>query len=126
MDNNYLQHYGILGMKWGVRRSKNQLAKSSKTRRSKTDNWSDDAKEVSKLKKKKVSEMTNAELRKFNERMNLERQYSQLTQKEKNAGAKFCSDLLRETGKEIAKAYISKYAKQGIEALIKKAATRGV
>lgn len=36
MDNNELKHYGILGMRWGVRRSKAQLARArgpSKTRK---------------------------------------------------------------------------------------------
>ena len=43
----------------------------------KTRNMSEDAREMNKLKKKKVNELTNAELRKLNERQNLERTYKQ-------------------------------------------------
>lgn len=60
MDNDYLQHYGVPGMKWGVRK------------------WSEDAKTVSKLNTKKISRLSNAEIRKINERKQLEKQYSQL------------------------------------------------
>lgn len=71
-----LYHHGILGMKWGVRRSPEQLARArGKTRQ---DTRSDDAKTVSSIKKKKVSEMSNAELKKVNERMQLEQNYSRL------------------------------------------------
>lgn len=67
MTESELYHYGIKGMKWGVRK-----------KRSKTDGWSDDAKEAYRIKKKKVNQMSNAELRKVNERRNLERNYKQL------------------------------------------------
>lgn len=63
-NNKYLQHHGIKGMKWGVRRGR----KSS---------MSDDAKEVAEIKKKKVSEMTNAELKKLNARQELEQKHKQ-------------------------------------------------
>jgi hypothetical protein len=70
MDNIYLQHHGVKGMKWGVRKAKRK--------RDNTKDWSDDAKEAYKLKKKNPSQMSNAELRKLNERIQLEQNYSRL------------------------------------------------
>ena len=77
MTENELYHYGIKGMKWGVRKSRSRTG-SSRKKRSKTDGWSDDAKEAYRINKKKVNQMSNAELRKVNERRNLERNYKQL------------------------------------------------
>ena len=77
MTENELYHYGIKGMKWGIRKSRSRTG-SSRKKRSKTDGWSDDAKEAYRIKKKKVNQMSNAELRKVNERRNLERNYKQL------------------------------------------------
>ena len=77
MNENELYHFGVKGMKWGVRKSKSSSG-SSKNRRSKTDGWSDDAKEAYGINKKKVNQMSNAELKKLNERRNLERNYQQL------------------------------------------------
>ena len=62
MDNNYLQHYGVKGMKWGVRKARR----------------SSDSAEVKQIRKKKVSQMSNAELRKANERIRLEQEYKRL------------------------------------------------
>lgn len=77
MTENELYHFGVKGMKWGVRKSRSRSG-SSKNRRSKTDGWSDDAKEAYRINKKKVNQMSNAELKKLNERRNLERNYHQL------------------------------------------------
>ena len=76
MMNDELYHYGVPGMKWGVRRSQKQLSRIES--RSKKSNWSDDATTAAKIKTKKVSQMTNAELRKLNDRKELERKYNQL------------------------------------------------
>ena len=76
---NELYHWGIKGMKWGVRRYQNKdgsLTNAGKKRRSKK--LSDDYVTAKSLKKKKISQMSNAELRKLNERQNLERQYKQM------------------------------------------------
>ena len=72
-----LYHYGILGMKWGVRHDKKSSSKPRKRKR-KVNNYSDDVKEYRQIKKKKVSQMSNAELKKLNERRNLETNYHNL------------------------------------------------
>ena len=80
MNNAELYHHGIRGMKWGVRRFQNKdgtLTKAGRKRYSQ-DNWSEDAKTASVLKKKSVNQMSNAELRKLNERQQLERNYRQM------------------------------------------------
>lgn len=76
MENNELKHYGILGMKWGVRRSEAQLARIRG--KSQKGNWSDDAKTAAEIKTKSVKQMSNAELKKLNERQQLEKQHEQL------------------------------------------------
>lgn len=68
-----LYHHGILGMHWGVRRYQNK--DGSLTRKGKEKRMSQDAKDLAKLKKKKVREMSNEELKRYNNRRNLENNY---------------------------------------------------
>lgn len=113
MDNNYLQHYGVLGMKWGQRRAQRKLDRIEK--KAKKQGWDDDATAAARLKTKKVSQMSNAELKKLNERIRLENEYKNLNKRDTSAGKKFVADIMKETSKEIAKDYTKKYAKKGIE-----------
>lgn len=82
--NNELYHYGVLGMKWGVRRDRSRSGGSRKKR-----SMSDDARDAYTIKKKKVSQMSNAELRKLNERTRLEQEYSRLNPKSVSRGWKY-------------------------------------
>lgn len=84
-----LQHHGIRGQKWGVRRYQNKDGSlTSAGRKRQKRQLSDDAKEAKALGKKKVGELSNAELRKLNERKNLERNYKQLNPNAIAKGAK--------------------------------------
>jgi len=68
----FLSHYGVKGQRWGVRRSKAALARSSKRE------LSADAKRAKELSKKKRSELTNEELQFLNTRKNLEQNFDRL------------------------------------------------
>ena len=74
--NNELYHYGILGMKWGVRRSRQDSGSSRKRYRSKP---SIDPSYKKAHTKKKIKYMSDNELKEINKRLNLEKNYQDLT-----------------------------------------------
>lgn len=111
MINDELCHYGVPGMKWGVRKSQNKLDRIDK--RSKKNDWSEDATTAAKIKTKKVSQMTNAELRKLNDRKNLEQQYANLT-KNSSKGRSAVKAFIATAGTLTAvSAAVAAYAKYG-------------
>ena len=82
----YLYHHGIKGQKWGVRRFRNADGTLTAAGKKRAKILSDSAR-VKKIRKKKISQMSNEELRDANNRLQLERQYKDLTKK-KSVGKK--------------------------------------
>lgn len=114
MEKNELTHYGVLGMKWGVRRTEAQLArargssrfpeKKTETKKpvlKKTTNASD-----SKPKEKSVSEMSDEELRKKLNRIQMEVQYTEAiarqNQKKESRVKKIAADIGEKAVKDVA------------------------
>ena len=101
-----LYHFGIKGMKWGVRRDRKR---SVQTKQSKSD--SSDYRESRDLLKKSPNQLSNAQLRKVNERLNLEQQYSNLTTTQKQRGQSFMGRVqgqLKSTAvNEVSKSLVS-------------------
>lgn len=75
---------------------------------------SEDHLRAKQLKQKNLNQLSNAELKELNNRMQLESQYKNLKRQNVNAGQKFVKDVAYETSKQIASEYTKKYAKKGI------------
>ena len=109
--NNSLFHWGIPGMKWGVRRANRRAAALARQ--------SEDHKTVAGLRKKKVSEMSNEELKKLTTRLQLEKQLKDLSAIDAGPGKKFVTEVLSNAGKQLASKYVASAVEKGIPELLK-------
>lgn len=128
---NELYHFGIKGMRWGVRRYQNpdgSLTNAGKKRLKKgqTSNEETDSSNKPSTKSsptKTVKDMSDDELRQAINRLQLEQQYKNLSPKNVSKGKKFVdtvtNDVLKpaaiDMGKQVAKSLMTK----GVNSLIK-------
>lgn len=104
-----LVHFGVKGMKWGVRRSpervtlsRKRLSKGIKTKGGAGRRPSEDAKRAAVIgqigKKSGYQALTNAQLRAYTERKALEAKARQLDQAPTEKAVKFVEKVLRDEG----------------------------
>lgn len=116
-------HYGVKGMRWGVRKQHPTLSGKRKGKADARRIYEKIAgkKEAQSInpRRKQVSEMSDDELRKVVSRMQMERTYSQLTQKEVTKGRKFVNEVLYNSVKSVATTYAIKAMAKTIEKLLR-------
>lgn len=104
----FLAHYGVLGMKWGKRKNRApESDDSAKARASKKT-----------AKTSGIRALSNSELKALTTRMQLEKSFKDLSKTEKSAGAKYVEQLLMNTGKQVASQVISNYASSAIKGVM--------
>lgn len=113
MENSQLYHHGILGMKWGVRRFQNKdgsltsAGKRHPEQNSKAKQGNNKKKKGHTTNKgKSINELSDDELRKRINRLELEKRYEALSKKEQKAkmfdGKRFVTQVLENSGKVVA------------------------
>lgn len=132
MDSNYIEHHGIFGMHWGVRKNSGESGSStSSSVKSHESNDSDTTRNSVKREstkssetsiKKTASNMSDDELRTVVNRINLERQYKDLTtpKESKYSLSGAAKDVIFNSAKNVATTYCTKYMTTGIDYLINK------
>lgn len=111
---NFLAHYGIKGMRWGQRKKQPRPISTDAKAKSEVKD---------RVKKDKISAISNADLQATIRRMQLEQDFKRLAVNEKPQLQRMVSSILLEAGKREVQAYA---AKKLTVAAIKKVATGGL
>lgn len=108
-----LAHYGVKGMRWGVRRKSSSPSDSDDAKRA--------AASKARIKRGNTGPLSNKELQDLVTRMNLEQQYSRLSQPTGGAAVgKFVTDTLISVGKSQATKLAADLAAKQVASMLKK------
>lgn len=108
-----IKHYGVPGMRWGVRRAKSPTSVSDDSRNA--------AATQAKITKRGVQSVSNEDLQRLVTRLNLERQYSSIKPKTGTARAlSFIGTTLVGVGKQGITGFATKAITKQLDGLIRK------
>lgn len=100
----YLVHYGIKGMKWGVRK-----ARVSGTTRPKRASQSADSKRAAKYEQRGIKSLSNDELKSLINRRQLEKQYRDIKKQDISKGQQVVERIITTGAASVGAALITKY-----------------
>ena len=95
LEDNTLEHHGVKGMRWGVRKrdrggrmptNKAHLAKTPKQKKS--------------LKKKDIKSMSNSEIQDRTKRLESEKRLKELSDNDTSPGKKYIQGIIKDSGKQ--------------------------
>lgn len=104
MNEDYLCHHGVKGMKWGIRKNRRTssgiFSRKSKKKTEKQ-NVKSEKKQEQKRPKKRLKDLSDAELQNKIRRLQMEKQYRDLKRDEVSVGKKLLGDILKTSGKTL-------------------------
>lgn len=121
MNQNELAHYGVLGMKWGVRRTPAQLARARGEKVPAAKSQKESKAKSPSTKKKSFSEMSDDELKKEISRLQLEKTYKDLMRSVyppkksvSDYGKEIVTDILTNSAKNIGSQAVTYVMGKGV------------
>lgn len=134
MGENELYHYGVLGMKWGVRKDRSRDGFGKKKKKTKLvleSPFSQKKRQVESKTKapdsssaakgvNKISDMSDDELRSLINRMQLEQQYRDLLPKKQEKGKSFAKKFLAKNAEYVLTQVVQQSANRAIKSALDK------
>ena len=121
-EENHLSQYGVRGMKWGVRKRRGSTSSGPSQPKAKSKSVKQAPTKVPNSFKNKPQNrrMSDAELRNRLNRLQMEKQYKELTTSPK--GKSFVKEVLQDTGKQLAREALKTAGKVALQMALESAA----